>query len=143
MALAAVVISSSSVVTSCVDATDCTPTTLDAAPASRLDLSATSRSSTLEARLSVEASGEPLAGKSLRFAVTDDGAEIADVRGSTVADGVARVDLKRINLPAVEALARGNAFAASFAGDTTYCSSADSADFGVTQVPGGPSVNAP
>ena len=130
-------------VAGCTDAVGCTPTTIDATPASRVDLGATSRSATLAARLSVTASGEPLPGKSLRFAVTNDGAEVAEFTGSTVADGFARVDLKRIDVPAVNALARGKGFAASFAGDATYCSSADTAEFSVTELPGGPSITTP
>jgi hypothetical protein len=119
----------------------CTPTTTKATEANKVDLTATSRSSTIEAKLTVKADGKALSGKSLGFAVLDNGAEVYTAEGTTQSSGVARIDLKRIELNALQAVARGDQFTATFSGDGTYCSSQDSAAFKVAKAPAGISVD--
>lgn len=121
----------------------CEPTTTDAETADKVDLTAVGRSSTLGAKLTVSATGQLLSGKTLRFAVFDDDAEVYAENGSTGSDGVARIDLKRVELPALQGLARGDEFRAAFAGDSTYCSSSDDADFRVLKAPAGVTVRGP
>jgi hypothetical protein len=115
------------------DSADCTPTTTEATRADKLDLTAASRSAVLEARLTAD--DKPLAGKTLRFAVLADGAEVFFETAATGADGKARIDLKQVRLDALQAIVRGDQFRATFGGDSTYCSSADDADFRVLKVP--------
>ena len=111
------------------ESVDCERTTTEAETANKVDLTV-GRSSTLAATLRA-GDGTGLSGKPLRFAVLDDGAEVYHAEGSTGSDGVARVDLKRVDVGALQGLARADEFRASFAGDTTYCSSSDDADFRV------------
>ncbi|HEX7166408.1 MAG TPA: hypothetical protein VF230_05435 [Acidimicrobiales bacterium] len=127
----------------CESSAGCTPTTTEAVDADRVDLASPGDSSTLSATLTVSSSGEALPGKTLRFAVLDDGSEVYSTEGSTGGDGSSRVDLKRVDAGALQGLARGDEFRASFAGDATYCSSSGDAVFTVTRAPGGVSVTTP
>ncbi len=121
-------------------AVGCTPTTTEAETADKVDLTAVGRSSTIGATLKVASSGEAIPGKTLRFAVFDDGAEVYATEGSTGSDGSARVDLKRVDTGALQGLARGDEFRAAFSGDSTYCSSSDDAEFRVAKAPAGITV---
>jgi len=124
------------------DAVGCTPTQTAAVDADKVDLSAVSQSSTLSATLT--SGGTGLGGESLRFAVLDDGAQVYVIDGVTGADGTARVDVKQLDVSALQAVVRGNSFRAGFEGDSTYCSSADDAAFKVVgDAPAGVSLPVP
>ncbi|HVE94142.1 MAG TPA: hypothetical protein VNB24_04415 [Acidimicrobiales bacterium] len=120
--------------TACAE-TDCTPTRSTATEAAKVDLTAASNSSVIESHLTVRESNEPIPGRVLRFAVSSDGSELYDTTASTGDDGFARVDLKRVDKDALVAVARGDTFSASFAGDSTYCASSDTAEFRVVKTP--------
>lgn len=107
----------------------CAPTTTAASPASRIDLAGTEGSAVIEATLS---SGEQLLrGKVLRFDVKADGATVFSDEAAADDSGTARLDLKRADVGALDALARADEFTASFPGDEVYCASADTATFEV------------
>lgn len=111
------------------DATNCTPTTLEAEDADKVDLRAVSRSSVLKATLRTAAG--PVGGKRLIFEVRDDGATVYEGGARTDSRGAGSYDLKRVDQTALVALARGDEYLVTFDGDTTYCSSSDEADFRV------------
>lgn len=113
----------------CTDAVGCKPTTTTARGASKVDLAAAPSSATLSARLAVAADDQPLSGKVLRFSVLDHGAAVYSASASAGTNGVASLDLKRLEPNALAAIARGDSFRAAFAGDNTYCSSSDDAPF--------------
>lgn len=127
----------------CAASTDCIATTTAATEATKVDLRASGQSSVLEARIAVADGGAPLAGRTLRFAILDDGAEVHAMTASSGDDGGGRVDLKRVDVGALAAVVRGDAFRASFAGDTTHCASSGEASFAVVGAPPGAPVPAP
>jgi hypothetical protein len=106
---------------------DCTPTTTDARPASKVNVSVTSRSAVITATL--KSADGALASRTLTFDVLDDDAGVYTADASTGSDGTARVDLKRADPDALLAIARADKFRASFTGDGTYCASADEVAF--------------
>lgn len=108
-----------------VDSTGCTPTTTTARPADKVNVRAAGSSAVVEARLTADTAG--LSGKRLTFEILDDGATVYETSATTGSTGTARADLKRADAEALVALARADEFRASFAGDSTYCSSDDSA----------------
>jgi hypothetical protein len=112
--------------------TSCIPTDTGAVRADKVDLRTPGRSSTLQAKLLVESDSRPLEGKTLTFDVLDDDATVYSTTASTGADGVAAIDLKRVDVDALTALARADRFRASFPGDSTYCSSSGVADVHIT-----------
>ena len=106
-----------------------------ATPANKVDLVDVGRSSTIEARLRVKSSGNPLAGRLVRFSVRHDRTELYSADRTTTEDGVARVDLKQLDVAALKAVVRGDNFVASFAGDSAYCPSSGQAAFNVIRAP--------
>lgn len=69
------------------------------------------------------------------FDVNADGDTVYSDDASTGRSGVAAYDLKRVDAQALAAVARGNGFAASFAGDGTYSASSDQARFRSSELP--------
>lgn len=107
----------------------CTPTTMAAKPADKVNLRAAGSSAVVEARLTADGAG--LDAERISFEVLDDGASVHETSATTGANGTARTDLKRADPQALVALARADEFRASFAGDGTYCASSDEAPFRV------------
>ena len=105
----------------------CLPTEITSSPANKVDVRAPTGSAVVQARLTAD--GEPLGAKRLSFEILDDGSTVYETSATTGSTGTARADLKRADPGAVVALARADAFRASFAGDDTYCSSFDNAPF--------------
>jgi len=104
---------------------DCVRTTTSAREASKVRLAGGSAVVTATLR----ANGDGLDGKELTFEILDDGASVYTAEARTGSDGTARYDLKRASADALLAIARADAFRASFDGDETYCSSSDQAGF--------------
>lgn len=127
-------------IAACENTATCTPTTTEAEAADKVDLTAVGRSSTLGATLTVSGTGQALSGKTLKFSVFDDDAQVYRDEGSTGSDGSTRIDLKKIEPGALQGLARGDEFRAAFEGDSTYCSSSDDAEFRVLKAPAGITV---
>lgn len=125
-ALAAIVLAA---LPGCTDAAGCTPTTTTAEPADKVDVRALGRSSVLSAELLAD--GAPVSGKKVVFEARDEGATVYEGEARTDRNGVARFDLKRVDQAALVALARADAYQATFDGDQTYCSSSDEAPFQV------------
>lgn len=120
-------------VTACTTtSTGCVPTTMATEDASKVDLASPGRSSTVSARLT-EGEGQPLPGKRVTFELKDDGAGVHEATATSGSDGWARIDLKRADPNTVLALVRADEVAASFAGDSRYCSSADEAPFRIVR----------
>lgn len=121
----------------------CIPTTTTATVADKVDLTAVGQSSTLTAKLTVTETGEALSGKTLKFSVYDDGEQVYREEGSTVSGGVLTIDLKKLDIPSLRGIARGDQWQAAFEGDSTYCSSSDDKDFRVLKAPAGVTVRSP
>ena len=113
----------------CTEVASCAPTTMAAEPADKVDLRALGRSSVLSAELLAD--GVPVAGKKVVFEARHEGATVYEGEARTDRNGVARFDLKRVDQAALVALARADAYQATFDGDASYCSSSDEARFEV------------
>ena len=111
----------------CTVQSECTPTRTTARPADKVDVRSPTGSAVVQALLTSD--GQPLDAKRLTFEILDDGSTVYETSASTGSAGTARADLKRLDPSAVVALARADSFRASFAGDATYCSSGDDAQF--------------
>ena len=110
-----------------VDAPDCAPTAMHAKDADKVDLGAPLGSAVVTAILSAD--GEPLGGFDVSFSILDDDKTVHRALATTNEHGSASVDLKRTSTDVLIALARADAFRASFSGDGTYCRSSDDAAF--------------
>lgn len=112
----------------CTETLNCTPTTIRAQDADKVDAASVGRSSVLTATLTATA---PVSGKKLVFEVRDEGATVYEGEARTDSKGVARYDLKRVDQSALVALARADGYQVTFDGDATYCASSDEAAFRV------------
>ena len=113
----------------CGDVNDCKPTRMAAQPATKVDLSAPGDSSVLAARLTT-AKDKPLPGMDVLVEVLDDGDAVYTEQLSTDDDGSVRHQVVgQLDPNALQGLARGDAFRASFDGTARYCSSSDRSAF--------------
>src|SRR5687767_13387280 len=85
----------------------CTPTTTDATAAQKVSVQ---RAGVLEARLTAD--NAALGGKPLSFDVLEGGNSLYHAEASTGADGRASVDLKRVEVASLTALARADTWRA-------------------------------
>lgn len=122
-------LAAAALVTGCSETGGCIPTRTAAADGQKVDLGTPDDSGVLLATLTAE--GMPVPDRTLRFDVLAGGDTVHDEDSSTGDNGVASLDLKRLDPAALAALARADGFRASFAGDDTYCASSDVAEIEV------------
>jgi hypothetical protein len=119
----------------CSDLEDCKPTRMTAEPATKVDLSSPGDSSVLQARLTTK-DDKPLAGMDVLVEVLDDGDAVYTEQVSTDDDGSVRHELVgQLDPNALQGLARGDAWRATFDGTARYCSSDDRTEFKALATP--------
>ncbi|HVF03242.1 MAG TPA: hypothetical protein VNA20_00240 [Frankiaceae bacterium] len=106
----------------CIPPASCTHTNMAAKPVTKVDRPGAATPAVVEALLTA---GSALDGERIAFELLEDGATLYETSATTGADGTARADLERLGPQAVTPFRRATQLRATFAGDATYCASAD------------------